>query len=81
MNKQLPFLELTDRVLNEQDLRQQIEFFRQRLIQLVGLDNSAYEKLLSRTYERILQQREQMLENLLTRRRIEHLDNLIQRQE
>lgn len=66
MERQAPFCNMTGVALTEQQLRDQIAYFQARLRRLVSIDDSAYEKLLLRAYERLLKQREAMLTSLLT---------------
>ena len=70
MERQAPFCDMTGMALTEQQLRDQIAYFQARLRRLVAIDDSAYEKLLLRAYERLLKQRQTMLTNLLAQQEL-----------
>ena len=69
MEHQTLFSDSNHHHLNEQQIREQISFFQQRLLQIGDLTDSACEKLLARAYRELLQQRQELLENLLVRQR------------
>ena len=69
MEHQTLFSDSSHAHLNEQEIREQISFFQQRLLQIGDLTDSACEKLLVRAYRELLQQRQELLDDLLVRRR------------
>ena len=69
MEHQTLFSDSNHHHLDEQQIREQISFYEQRLLQIGDLAESAYEKLLVRAYRELLQQRQELLDDLLVRRR------------
>ena len=69
MEHQTLFSDSNHHHLDEQEIREQISFYERRLLQIGDLADSACEKLLVRAYRELLQQRQELLDDLLVRRR------------